>query len=135
MHSKPIPAVSALIVKDGKVLLVKRGCEPNRGLWSLPGGSIELGETAREAVAREVLEETGLTIEVGEPAGVHDVISREGDEIVFHYVVITFRANLVSGTLKARSDAADARWVSLAELGDYAITPGLLKRVSRLTCQ
>jgi 8-oxo-dGTP diphosphatase len=133
MNAKPIPAVSALIVQDGKVLLVKRGCEPNKGLWSLPGGSIELGETAREAAAREVLEETGLAIAVGEPAGAHDVISRDGDQISFHYVIITFHAKVISGELRAGSDASDARWVSPDELIGLATTPGLVNRFSMLT--
>lgn len=129
MSRNPTPAVSALIVQNGKVLLVKRGCEPNKGLWSLPGGSIELGETTREAAAREVLEETGLTVEIGEPTGVHDVISREGEGIKFHYVIITFRARVLSGELQAASDAADACWTPLDEIGSLAVTDGLAERI------
>lgn len=125
----PKAAVSAVLVEDGKILLVKRGCEPNLGLWSLPGGSIELGETAREAVAREVLEETSLTVNVGEVAIVSDVISKDGDEIDFHYVVISFFAKVVGGDLKAASDAQDARWIDLSDVHKYPTTSGLVDRL------
>lgn len=109
-----------MIIKRRSVLLVQRGREPNKGLWSLPGGSIEWGETAREACAREVLEETGLTVEVKDVATVHDVITDDS-----HYVVISFRAEVISGDLRPGSDAADARWVSFADLPKYRTTPGL----------
>jgi len=125
----PIPAVSAVIVKNGRILLVKRGREPNKGLWSLPGGSIELGETVREALAREVLEETSLVVEVGDVASVHHVISRDGDRIAFHYVIVSFFARAVGGTLKPSSDAAEARWVPLGEINDLPTTAGLVERL------
>lgn len=124
----PRVAVSAVIVEEGKILLIKRGHEPNEGLWSLPGGSIELGETAREAVAREVLEETSLMVNVGEVAIVSDVISKDGDEIAFHYVIISFFAKVVGGELKAASDAQDARWVDLSD-NKYPTTSGLVDRL------
>ena len=124
--------MSALIVEDGKVLLVKRGTEPNRGLWSLPGGSIEPGETVREAVAREVFEETSLAVEAGELLGVQDVISAEGERLQFHYVLITFRARVTSGVPEAGSDAAEVRWVRLDDLDDYRTTPGLAERLAQM---
>jgi 8-oxo-dGTP diphosphatase len=125
----PKPAVSAIIVQDDRVLLVKRGCEPNIGLWSFPGGSIEPGETARQAIEREVLEETSLVIEAGEVAGVHDVISRDGEALLFHYVIINFHARVLSGELKASSDAADAGWFTLDEVANLPTTPQLLDRL------
>jgi len=129
---RPRPAVSAIIVDGESLLLVKRGCEPNKGLWSLPGGSIELGETAREAAAREVLEETSLNVDVGEVADVHDVIIRDDGGISFHYVIVNFYAAVVSGSLEAASDAADARWVPLTQVGDYPTTAGLMERLTKL---
>jgi 8-oxo-dGTP diphosphatase len=125
----PIPAVSAVIVQNGTILLVKRGDEPNRGLWSLPGGHIELGETARDALAREVLEETSLQVEVGEVASVHDVISREGDRIAFHYVIVSFFATVTGGSLRASSDAAEARWIALGDVRKLQTTAGLSERL------
>ena len=130
MSDRPIPAVSALVIDSGRVLLVKRGCEPNKGLWSLPGGSIELGETARAAAAREVREETALEVEPREFAGFQEVISQGDDGIRFHYVIITFRARLVSGELAAASDAADARWFAPCELAGIPTTEGLAARLA-----
>ncbi|MEN6356514.1 MAG: NUDIX hydrolase [Armatimonadota bacterium] len=128
----PKPAVSALIVDDGRVLLVKRGCEPNKGLWSLPGGSIEPGETLREATAREVFEETSLVVEAGDVVGAHEVISKDGEALLFHYVIITLRAKLISGELAPSDDAADAGWVPLDQVGKYPTTPGLADRLSSM---
>lgn len=125
----PKAAVSAIIIRNNKVLLVNRGCEPNKGLWSLPGGSIEPGETVREALAREVLEETCLNVRVGNIATVHDVISRDGDSLLFHYVIISFFAEVLSGDLTAASDAADARWFSPEEIRHLQTTPGLVERL------
>lgn len=129
---RPIAAVSATIIENGRVLLVRRGREPARGLWSLPGGSIELGETAREALAREVLEETCLVVEVGDVAGVRDVILRDGETVTGHYVIINFRARAVSGECRAASDAAEVRWVPLEDLPEYQTTPGLREFLSSL---
>lgn len=126
----PRAAVSAIIVRGTKILLVKRGCEPNLGLWSLPGGSIEPGETTAQALAREVLEETGLAVEVGNVAAVHDLISRDGSgALLFHYLIINLFAEVVSGDLQAASDAADARWVDLDEVAGYHTTAGLVERL------
>lgn len=122
----PKPAVSAIILDEDRILLVRRGCEPNKGLWSLPGGSIELGETAREAVVREVAEETGLIIEPTSIAGIRDVIAREDGKILFHYVIISFYATVISGTLAPASDAAELRWIPVGELPCYETTPGLI---------
>lgn len=128
----PRPAVSAIIIKDKKLLLVKRGCEPNLGKWSLPGGSIEPGETARKAIAREVLEETSLVIKPENVATVYDVIQRDNGEIKFHYVIICFFTSIVSGELKADSDAADARWIAFDDLETYNTTSGLIELIKPL---
>jgi ADP-ribose pyrophosphatase YjhB (NUDIX family) len=122
----PKPAVSAIILDEDRILLVRRGDEPNKGLWSLPGGSIELGETARGALIREIAEETGLTVEPTGVAGVRDVIARENGNILFHYVIISFYAKVISGTPVPASDAAELRWIPICELQFYETTPGLL---------
>lgn len=130
--ARPVPAVSAMVARDGHILLVKRGCEPNKGLWSLPGGSIEHSETAEAAVKREILEETGLHIEVDGVAGIRDVISPHPDSNDYHFVIIVFHAHAVGGELRAMSDAAEAEWVSLDDMRNYALTPDLWEFCERL---
>jgi len=120
----PQVGVGAAIVQNGRVLLVQRGREPGRGLWALPGGRLELGETVREAVAREVLEECGLEIVPGEVVAVVDMIQRdEHDRVRYHYVLIDFLATPVGGELTVASDILDARWVSEAELDELEMPP------------
>ncbi|MGQ9456090.1 MAG: NUDIX hydrolase [Armatimonadota bacterium] len=125
----PVAAVSAIIVEDDRILLVQRGVEPNRGLWSLPGGAIELGETARDALIREVREETCLDVEPGKVAYVHDVISRSDGNVHYHYVIIGFFARVLAGFAKASSDAADIQWVPLANIRRIRTTVGLLEKL------
>lgn len=129
---QPKPAVSAVIVRDGKILLVKRGREPNRGLWSLPGGSIEPGEAIDDAIVREVEEETRMRVTVGALAAIHEVIKRDGDKLQFHYIIISKYAQPISGELHPDSDAADARWVPLDEIQQYQTTPGLIDHLKSM---
>lgn len=129
---QPKPAVSAVIIQDGKILLVKRGVEPNKDLWSLPGGSIEPGETIDEALVREVREETHLNVIPGDLAAVHEVIKKDGSELKFHYVIINKYAQPLSGELRPGSDAADARWVPLDEVASYQTTAGLVDRLKSM---
>ena len=107
---------------EGRLLMIKRGHEPGAGLWSIPGGRIEPGETDAEAVAREMIEETGLTVEVGRLIG---RVQRPG----LNGAVIDIRdyaATVTGGTLRAGDDAADARWVAPGELAALEITDGLI---------
>jgi ADP-ribose pyrophosphatase YjhB (NUDIX family) len=113
----PIVGVAAVVLRDGHVLLVQRGREPAKGLWGLPGGMLELGETLAEGVRREVLEECGVEIEVGSLVGVFEPMQRdEAGRLRYHYVVLDYLARYVSGELRAADDAADARWVELDKL-------------------
>jgi 8-oxo-dGTP diphosphatase len=119
----PRVAVGAVLIRGGKVLLVKRSKPPNQGQWAIPGGSVHLGETLREAAEREMREETGLVIRAGDPVHTVDLIERdEGGRIRFHYVIIDFAADLVGGELRASDDAADAGWFGAAEMDDCTIT-------------
>jgi 8-oxo-dGTP diphosphatase len=122
-----IPCVGA-VIKDGqgRLLLIKRGHEPGAGLWSLPGGRIEAGETDAEALVREMLEETGLQVEPGRLLGSVKRPGRDGDVIDIR----DYAATVVSGTLRAGDDAADARWVSVADLGSLAVTEGLIEALT-----
>src|SRR5664279_6366963 len=113
----PLVGVGAVIVEDNRVLLIRRGQPPLLGEWSLPGGVLECGETLREAVIREALEETGLVVEAGEMLGVYERVIRGDDgRVRYHYVLIDFSCRAVGGGLKAGSDAADVRWFTRDEL-------------------
>jgi 8-oxo-dGTP diphosphatase len=120
--------VGAVVIDDSKVLLVRRGQEPLKGEWSLPGGALELGETLQQGVVREVLEETGLTVV---PAGIVEVLDRitQDDlsgQVRYHYVLVDFLCRVTGGTLCSGSDAEEARWVTQEELhepGCYRLAP------------
>jgi len=125
MSDWPRAGVSAAIFRGDAVLLIKRGKGPWRGLWSLPGGHIELGEYARAAAAREIREETGLSVEILGLADVHDVVVRDAaGALSAHYVLAVFYGRWVSGEPVAASDCLDARFVPLPELNDYPLTEG-----------
>ena len=113
------------VVRDeaGRLLLVRRGREPGAGLWSLPGGRIEPGETPAEAATREVFEETGLQVSVGRLLASIEI----GD-----FVVHDFAATVVGGTLQAGDDAGDARWCSDDDAAALPLTPGLLDELRRM---
>jgi len=120
-----IPCAGGVVLDDsGRILLVLRGHEPFAGHWSLPSGRREPGEDAAVAAAREVLEETGLVVEVGALLG---VLRRQDAEGHHHFEVHDFACRPVGGTLRAGDDAADARWFSLAEVPALRLPPGLLQ--------
>jgi ADP-ribose pyrophosphatase YjhB (NUDIX family) len=113
----PLVGVGAVVIQENRVLLIRRGQPPLLGEWSLPGGVLECGETLREAVAREVREETGLLVETGEMLGVYERVIRDDEgRVRYHYVLIDFLCRPVGGDLKAGSDAADVRWFTRDEL-------------------
>ena len=113
---RPIAAVGAVIIDQGKVLLIRRGKPPRPGLWSLPGGGQELGEGYIEAALREVREETGLIVESLGLVDIVDSITRdESGRVQFHYLLADIVACPVGGTLKAGGDAAEVRWFSAEE--------------------
>jgi 8-oxo-dGTP diphosphatase len=119
---RPLIGVGAVIVADNRVVVVRRGHEPLKGEWSIPGGVLEVGETLRAGAAREALEETGLVVEAGEVLEVLDRIVRDGDgRIQFHYVLIDFLCRPGGGQLRAGGDAEEARWLSAAELDEFPI--------------
>ncbi len=114
---QPIIGVGAIIIEDGRVLLVKRAHPPIAGQWSIPGGALEVGELVREAAVREAREETGLMVEPGELLGVFDRVLRNAEQRVqYHYVLIDFLCKPVGGELCAASDAAEVRWFTREEL-------------------
>jgi ADP-ribose pyrophosphatase len=125
--SKPIIGVGAIVQKDRKVLLVKRGVEPSIGLWAIPGGTLNLGESLRECAERELLEETGITAKAQECVYVFDFVEHDAqNKIKYHFVVIDFAAAYISGEPHGADDALEARWFSPRELNDIAVSKNTL---------
>jgi 8-oxo-dGTP diphosphatase len=123
--------VGAVVVHAGCALLIRRGKEPLRGRWVVPGGTVELGETLEEAVMREVLEETGIVVRPVEVVKVFDAIERDGEGVRFHYVVVDYRCAFVSGVPRAGSDAEAAAWVEANDLESHDLPPLALELVRR----
>lgn len=120
----PLLGVGAIIVSGDKVLLVRRANPPLQGEWSLPGGLVETGETTQEAVAREVLEETGLQIEPVKLVEVFERILRDSEgRVEYHFVLIDYLCRITSGDAHAASDVSDVRWAKLDELAPLAVAP------------
>lgn len=123
----PRPAVGAIVFKDDRVLLVKRGRPPAQGQWAIPGGNIQLGESLQAAAEREILEETGVTIRASRPVLAFDAIVEDDDgHIQFHYVIVDLVAEYVAGELRPGDDAADVRWVAADELATLNVSPPTL---------
>ena len=122
----PQIAVGAIVVHDDALLMVQRANDPGKGLWSVPGGRVEAGEFLADALRREVREETGLEVEVGELAGILEV---PGDEL--HYVILDYHA-VVTGSPepKASGDAGDARWVPLDQVAHMECTPRFIETMT-----
>ena len=120
---QPIVGVGAVIVDQSKIALIKRGNEPSKGKWTIPGGLVELGESPEEAVIRETKEET--CIEVINPQLIDVVSNVDLDaqrKVKYHYVIIDYLVKVKSGTIKAASDAAELRWVPFDEVENYDLT-------------
>lgn len=132
---KPLVGVGAVIHANNKILFIRRANEPGRGLWSIPGGLVEVGETLRDAVKREVEEETGVKIEVGNLIDVMENIIRDEDgKVKFHYILVNFEAKPITEdiNISSLSEVLEARWFTLEEIKDIPITNTarlLLKRV------
>ena len=130
-QAAPIPAALAVVVRNGRVLLVRRAKAPNAGMWGFPGGSIEPGETVAEAAVRELREETGLIAEAGDVLTVIDVIHRDEDGTVrLHFVLVAVRCRWQAGEARAADDAADARWFTVDEI--RALGADAIERVESL---
>lgn len=130
---RPVAAVGVVVFRGDRVLLVRRGRAPSRGLWAVPGGAVEEGETLAEAAEREVREETGVIVKAREPVHAFDAISRGADgEVEHHYVVVDLLADYVGGEPLAGDDAAEAAWVTVEQLGALAVSQETASLVRRL---
>ena len=129
----PRVGVGAVVLKEGRILLVRRGAAPARGLWAIPGGGLKLGETLQEGAEREILEETGIVIRAGEPVFCCDTFTRDEEgRLRFHYVIVDMAADYLSGEVKAADDALEARWISPEELGSLTVTKSTLKLLNQI---
>lgn len=130
----PLVGVGVLIEQENKYLLIKRASEPDKGLWSIPGGLVELGEKAKEAAIREVYEETGLTVEIIDKIGVIDkIIPDEDNRVKYHFIIIDFKAKVKDGRLHPMDDALEAIWVEQDDLNKYELTFTLKKLLHDLS--
>lgn len=129
----PRVGVGAIVLHEGRVLLVRRGRAPALGLWSVPGGLVELGETTVDAARREVEEETGLDVRIAGLVGVLDRVTRDADgRVRYHWVLVDYLAYPQSNdTITAGSDAAEVRWVTIDEVERLPITEGLADMIKR----
>jgi 8-oxo-dGTP diphosphatase len=119
----PVVGVGGVVIREGRALLIKRGSAPLEGQWSIPGGTLELGESLQGGVRRELLEETGIAVRVLELIEVFDRIFRDASgEIQYHFVIVDYLCELVSGEANAASDVTDTAWVSEANLSNYKLT-------------
>jgi 8-oxo-dGTP diphosphatase len=129
--TRPYLAVSAAIFRAGRVLIVRRGVPPMQGIYTLPGGGVELGETLEQAVMREVREETGLAIEPLSLAAYRQVIARDSEgKIERHFVILPFAARYLAGEISLNAELAEAKWLLPAELSGLRTTEGLAEIVT-----
>ena len=130
-ETHPTPGAGAVVIDDGRMLLIRRGRGAYVDHWAVPGGRQRRGETMRAAAAREVLEETGLVVEVGDSVWVGDILD-DADPPAYHYTVVDFYATVVGGELSAGDDAAEARWVPVDEVRAMPLTPTMVDLVNTL---
>lgn len=125
----PLVGVGVVILKSDSIVLVERGKEPKAGIWTIPGGLVEVGESVRGAAYREVLEECNIPIELGDVISVVDLIKHDDSgDVQYHYVLIDFFARYVDGELEAGSDVKAVKWVSKDQLDSYDI-PEITRKV------
>jgi 8-oxo-dGTP diphosphatase len=128
---RPFLAVSAAIIRDGRVLVTQRARGPGIGIWSMPGGVVEAGETLTEALIREIREETALTIEPVTLAGHREVVVRDRvGRASRHFVILCFASRWIAGEPKLNEELSDARWLKLEELSALKTTEGLAEIVA-----
>ena len=121
---QPLVGVGGVVWDGARLILTRRGKPPAEGSWAIPGGLIELGETAEQALEREILEECGVTVAVGPILTLFQPIQRDAvDRVRYHFVVVDFLARYVSGDLRSGDDAIEARWIIPAELPAYDLLP------------
>jgi ADP-ribose pyrophosphatase YjhB (NUDIX family) len=133
LPNRPVLGVSTLVRRGGAVLLVRRGNPPARDIWAFPGGRVEFGESLAAAAAREVMEETAVTVAIDGPIDQAEIVMRnEAGEAERHYVLIVFAGTWIAGEPVAGDDAAEARWVEASDLGAFQKTPDTDRILTRV---
>jgi ADP-ribose pyrophosphatase len=128
----PVVAVGAVVFKEERVLLVRRGQPPSHDLWAIPGGKVRLGETLQAAAEREILEETGLTVRARQPVYTFDLIERDTQgRIQYHYVIVDLIADYVAGTITAGDDAREVRWIGPDDIRQLKMSPQTIDLLQR----
>lgn len=126
--ASPRVAIGTVVIRDGAVLLVRRAKPPSEGLWAIPGGSVELGETLQQAAERELYEETGVRARAGKPCYAFDAVHKDEEgRVKFHYVVVDLRADFLCGEPDPGDDVLEARWVRPSELRTMAVSERTLE--------
>lgn len=130
---RPIIAVGAIVLKDGRVLLARRAKEPSYGLWSVPGGAVRVGEGLRVATQREIREECGIEVDLTDVIEVVERIVRdESGRIQYHYVIVDYLAQWVNGSLAPSAEVLEARWVPPGDFPQYQMTVGTAEVIHRM---
>ena len=130
--ARPLVGVGALILQRDRILMAQRGKEPGKGSWSLPGGALKVGETLKDAIRREVLEETGLAVDPRHVFEVFERIVRDRDGAAeYHYVLIDYLCRVTGGTLEAGDDVSAVEWVRMRDLAGLEITEGTLDVIEK----
>ena len=129
---RPIVGVGGVVISDGRALLIKRGYPPLQGEWSIPGGTLELGETLLEGVRRELAEETAIEVRIVDLVEVFERVFRdEAGKVRYHFVILDYLCEAISGSAAAGSDVSDVAWASEAELGQYSLTSTATRVIRR----
>jgi 8-oxo-dGTP diphosphatase len=121
---RPVVGVGGVVIADGRTLLIRRGHPPLEGEWSIPGGTLEVGETLVDAVRRELAEETGIEVRVGELIEAFERIFPDGEgQPKYHFVILDYLCEVIRGTARAGSDVTDVAWARESELPKHSLTP------------
>lgn len=130
--ARPIVGVGGVVIRDGRVLLIRRARPPLQGEWSIPGGGLDVGETIAEGVRRELIEETGIEVRVLDHIETFErIMQDDAGKVKYHYVILDYFCEAVSGELRAGGDASDAAWVAERELADYKLRETALRVIAK----
>ena len=130
----PRVGVGAIVIKDGRVLLIRRAAPPNKDLWAIPGGMLELGETIQEGAEREIFEETNIRIKAGKPIFTFDLLERDQEgRVQFHFLIVDMEAEYLAGEIRAASDALDVCWATPEDCRNLPATGNTIRMLRELS--